>query len=147
VSSGGLACEQENPEVRGGDGIANQFGSIVLSHDPRRPAAPIPRRSSEQDHNTSGKLVNPLIEPLRIPSPEHRRRGKSQPPSPRITVRNTSPVILHPVQSPGKLLRLSRTGTSSPSSTSHHRSYLPREFTFHPLSSTTKATPRFALTH
>jgi hypothetical protein len=43
VSSGGLACEQENPEVRGGVGIANQSGSIVSSHDPRHPAAPIPR--------------------------------------------------------------------------------------------------------
>jgi hypothetical protein len=40
VSSGGLAREQENPEVRGGDGIANQSGSIVLSHGPRHPATP-----------------------------------------------------------------------------------------------------------
>jgi hypothetical protein len=32
VSRGGLAREQENPEVRGGVGIANQSGSIVSSH-------------------------------------------------------------------------------------------------------------------
>jgi hypothetical protein len=32
LSSGGLAREQENPEVRGGVGIANQSGSIILSH-------------------------------------------------------------------------------------------------------------------
>jgi hypothetical protein len=64
VSSGSLAREQENPEVRGGVGIANQSGSIVLSHGPRHPAAPIPHRSSEQDHNTSRKLMNPLVEPL-----------------------------------------------------------------------------------
>jgi hypothetical protein len=38
-------------------------------------------------------------------------------------------------------------GTSSPSSTSYRRSCSPREFTFRLLSSTTKATPRFALTH
>jgi hypothetical protein len=31
LSSGGLVREQENPEVRGGVGIANQTGSIVLS--------------------------------------------------------------------------------------------------------------------
>jgi hypothetical protein len=35
--------------------------------------------------------------------------------------------------------------TSSPSSTSYHRSCSPREFTFHPFFFTTKATPRFAL--
>jgi hypothetical protein len=32
VSSGGLAREQENPEVRGGVGIANQCSSIDSSH-------------------------------------------------------------------------------------------------------------------
>jgi hypothetical protein len=32
VSRGGLAREQENPEVRGEVGIANQSGSIVSSH-------------------------------------------------------------------------------------------------------------------
>jgi hypothetical protein len=32
VSRGGLAREQENHEVRGEDGIANQSGSIVSSH-------------------------------------------------------------------------------------------------------------------
>jgi hypothetical protein len=77
MSSGGLAHEQENPMVRGGVGIANQSGSIVLSYGPRHPAAPIPRRSSEQDPNTSRKLVNPPIEPLRIPLLKHHRRGKA----------------------------------------------------------------------
>jgi hypothetical protein len=42
VSSGSLAHEQENPEVRRGVGIANQSGSIVLSCGPRHPATPIP---------------------------------------------------------------------------------------------------------
>jgi hypothetical protein len=77
VSSGGLAREQENPKVHGGVGIENQSSSIVLLHGPRHPVTPIPRRSSEQDHDTSRKLVNPLIEPLRIPSLEHHRRGKA----------------------------------------------------------------------
>jgi hypothetical protein len=71
-----LSCEQENPEVRGEVGLANQSGSIVSFHGPRRPTTHIPRQSSKQDHNTSRKLVNPLIELLRIPSPEHRCRGK-----------------------------------------------------------------------
>jgi hypothetical protein len=64
VSSGGLAREQENPKVHGGVGIANQSSSIVLLDGPRHPATPIPRWSSEQDHDTSRKLVTPLIEPL-----------------------------------------------------------------------------------
>jgi hypothetical protein len=57
----GLVREQENPEVREGVGIANEFGPIGFFHDPRHPATPISRRSSEQNHNTSRKLVNPLI--------------------------------------------------------------------------------------
>jgi hypothetical protein len=64
VSRGGLTRERVDPEVRGGVVLANQSGSIILSHGPRHPAAPIPRRSFEQDHNTSRKLVNPLIELL-----------------------------------------------------------------------------------
>jgi hypothetical protein len=62
VSSGALAHEQENPEVHGGVGIANQSGSIILSFGPRHPATPFPRRSSEQNHNTSRKLLDSLIE-------------------------------------------------------------------------------------
>jgi hypothetical protein len=62
VSGEGLVREQENPEVREGVGIANQFGPIGFFHDPRHPATPVSHRSSEQDHNTSRKLVNALIE-------------------------------------------------------------------------------------
>jgi hypothetical protein len=58
----GSAREQENLGARGEIGIANPFGSIVLLHGPRHPATPFPRRSSEQDLDTSRKLVNPLIE-------------------------------------------------------------------------------------
>jgi hypothetical protein len=112
---------------------------------PRHLAAPIPCRSFKQDHNTSRKLLDPLIEPLQIPSLKHRRRGKAD------YRRHGSPL--------GISLRLFFThynslasffvthGTSSPSSTSHRQSCSPREFIFHPFSSTTKATPRFALIH
>jgi hypothetical protein len=62
--------------------------------------------------------------------------------SPRITVRNTSPVNLHPLQFPASFFVTH--GISSPSSSSYRRSCSPREFTFHLFSSTTKVTPRFA---
>jgi hypothetical protein len=65
VSRGGLVHEQKDPKVRGGVGIANPSSSIVLSYGPRHPATPFPRRSSEQDHNTSKKLLDPPIESLR----------------------------------------------------------------------------------
>jgi hypothetical protein len=38
-----LSCEQENPEVRGEVGLANQSGSIVSSHCPRHPTVLTPR--------------------------------------------------------------------------------------------------------
>jgi hypothetical protein len=77
VSSGGLVREQENPEVREGVGIANQFGPIGFSHEFTTSSSSYPSSIAEQDHNTSRKLVNPLIEPLRIPSLKHHRRGKA----------------------------------------------------------------------
>jgi hypothetical protein len=76
VSRGSSTREQEDPEVRGGVGIADQSSSIVSFHGPRHPATPIPRQLFKRDHNTSRKLVNPLIEPLRIPSLKHRCHGK-----------------------------------------------------------------------
>jgi hypothetical protein len=77
VSRGSSTREQENPEGREGISVANQFGSIVLSHGPRHLATSIPRRSFKRDRNISRKLVNLLIEPLRIPSLKHRRCGKA----------------------------------------------------------------------
>jgi hypothetical protein len=62
VGRGCSTREQENPEVRGEVSIANQSGSVNSSQSPQHPTTPISRRSSEQDHNTSRKLVNPLIE-------------------------------------------------------------------------------------
>jgi hypothetical protein len=56
------------------------------------------------------------------------------------------PAIFHPLQ-PFPANFFDTHGISSPSSTSHRQSCSSREFTFHPFSSTTKATPRFALIH
>jgi hypothetical protein len=75
-SKEGLAREQEDLEVRGGVGIANPSGSIVSSQGSLTSGSSYSSSITEQDHDTSRKLVNPLIEPLRIPSPEYRRRGK-----------------------------------------------------------------------
>jgi hypothetical protein len=142
VSGEGLVREQENPEVRKGVGIANQFGPIGFFHESTTSSSPISRRSSEQDHNTSKKLLNP-IESLRslntrTSSPRQHRLS-----SPWITVRNTSPVILHPLQFPANFFVIHE--TSSPLSSSYRRFCSSREFTFRPFYSTTKATPRFAL--
>jgi hypothetical protein len=50
----GSAREQENPGVRGEIGIANPFGSIVSSHDPRHPAVPtLVDRSTNHHHHKS----------------------------------------------------------------------------------------------
>jgi hypothetical protein len=105
VSSGGLACEQENPEVRGRVGIANQSGLIGFSHKSTTSSSSYPspivqarpqhlKKARESSYRSSS---DPFA---RTSSPWQSRLS-----SPRITVRNTSPVILHPLQSPGKLLR------------------------------------------
>jgi hypothetical protein len=56
------AREPENPEVREGVGIANQSGPIGFSHESTASSSTFPSSIAEQDHNTSGKLVNPFIE-------------------------------------------------------------------------------------
>jgi hypothetical protein len=150
MSRGGSAREQEDLEVRGGVGIANQSSPIVSSHKSTTPSSSYSSSIARtRPQHTSRKLLDPPP-PHRAssnPFAETLSPWQSQPLSPQVTVRNIPPAILHPLQSPGKLLHLSRTGTSSPSSSSHRRSCSPREFTFCPFSSTTKATPRFALTH
>jgi hypothetical protein len=105
VSSGGLAREQENPEVRGRVGIANQSGLIGFSHKSTTSSSSYPspivqarpqhlKKARESSYRSSS---DPFA---RTSSPWQSRLS-----SPRITMRNTSPVILHPLQSPGKLLR------------------------------------------
>jgi hypothetical protein len=105
VSSGGLIREQENPEVREGVGVANQssptgfflesttssnsYSSSIVRARPRHleeARKPSYRTSSDPFARTSSPWQSRLL-------------------SPRITVRNTSPVILRPLQFSSKLLR------------------------------------------
>jgi hypothetical protein len=71
---------------------------------PRHPAALTFHRSSEQDHNTSKKLLDPH-RASSDPFAETSSPWQSRLSSPWVTVRSISPVILHPLQFPGKLLR------------------------------------------
>jgi hypothetical protein len=104
VSSGALAHEQENPKIREGVGIANQSSPIGFFLESTTSNSSYLHRSSEQDHNTPRGSSWTPIEPLRSLYARTSSPCQSQPPSSCVTVRNTSPVILHPLQSPGKLL-------------------------------------------
>jgi hypothetical protein len=80
VSSGGLAHEQEDPEVRGEVGLANQSGSIVSSHGPRHPTILTPRGSLNRYHHESPRRL------LLRPSSTHdnpSRQTSSSPTEPR----------------------------------------------------------------
>jgi hypothetical protein len=145
VSSGGLAHKQENTGVRRGVGTANQSGSIVLSH-----------KSTTSNSSYSSSIVRAGPQHLKkAREPSHRASldpfaettspWQSRLPPPQVTVRNTSPVILHPLQSPGKLLR-------------HPRNLVTVELFSSPILfiagihfllffSTIKVTPRFAMIH
>jgi hypothetical protein len=61
-TAGGLAVSRKT--LRFAAKFSQRTNSTLSSRPrgPRHPATPISRRSSEQDHNTSRKLVNPLIE-------------------------------------------------------------------------------------
>jgi hypothetical protein len=59
VSRGSSTREQENPEVREGVGIANQFGPISFSHKFTTSSSSYSSSIAEQDHNTSKKLLDP----------------------------------------------------------------------------------------
>jgi hypothetical protein len=95
VSRGGSACEQENPEVRGGVSIANQCGPIVSSH-----------KSTTSSNSYSSSIARARPQHIKeAPGPSYRASSnpftetsspwQSQPPSSRVTVRNTPPAILH----------------------------------------------------
>jgi hypothetical protein len=104
VSSGGLAREQEDPEVRGGVGIANQSGPISFSHKSTLSSNSYPSSIVQaRPQHTSRKLLDPH-RASSDPFTETSSPWQSQPPSLQVTVRNTPPAILHPLQSPGKLL-------------------------------------------
>jgi hypothetical protein len=78
VSSGGLAREQENPEVREGVGIATKSGPIgfFLESTTSSSSYPSPLVNSLIEPLRIPSL-NSLIEPLRIPSLKHRHHGKA----------------------------------------------------------------------
>jgi hypothetical protein len=64
VSSGGLAREQEDPEVRGRVGVANQFGLVDFSHKSLASSSsyssPIVRARPQQLKETPGTPIEPL---------------------------------------------------------------------------------------
>jgi hypothetical protein len=100
-----LSREQENPEVREGVGIANQSGpiSFFLESTPSSSSYPSPIVRERPRHLEEAR--EPSYRASSDPFAETSSPWQNRLSSPRITVRNTSPVILHPLQSPGKLLR------------------------------------------
>jgi hypothetical protein len=103
VSSGGLACEQENPEVRKGVGLANESGPIGFFHESTTSSSsypsPIVRAKSQYLKKAPRFSYRASLNPFTETSPWQSRLS-----SPQVTVRNTSPVIFHPLQFPDKLL-------------------------------------------
>jgi hypothetical protein len=97
VSRRSSTREQENPEACGGVSIANQSGPIGFFHESTTSSSsyPSPIIRARPRH----------LEEAREPSYRASSDPFAEKSSPRITVRNTSPVILHPLQSPGELLR------------------------------------------
>jgi hypothetical protein len=78
VSRGSSTHEQENPEVRGEVGIANQSGSIVFSHESATfsssYSSPIVRARPQHLEETPGPPSS-LFDPC---MPEHHCRGKAR---------------------------------------------------------------------
>jgi hypothetical protein len=105
MSSGGLAREQENPEIRKGVGIANQSGPIgfFLESSTSNSSYPSPIVRARPQHLK--KAPEPSCQASSDPFARTSSPWQSRLSSPRITMRNTSPAILHPLQSPGELLR------------------------------------------
>jgi hypothetical protein len=107
MSRGGSAREQKNPEVCEGVSIANQSGPIVSSHKSTTSSSSysssITRVRPQHLEETLGPP--PPIEPLQSLYAGTSSPWQSQPPSPQVTVRNIPLAILHPLQSPSKLLR------------------------------------------
>jgi hypothetical protein len=100
-----LSCEQENPKVRGGVNIANQSGSIVSSQESTMSNSSYSSLIVRARPQHFEEAPGPPIKPLRSLYDETSSLCHNQPPSLQVTVRNTPPAILHPLQSPGKLFR------------------------------------------
>jgi hypothetical protein len=105
VSRGSSTHEKENPKVRGGVSIATQSGSFVSSQGSTTSnssySSSIARARPQHLEETPGppsSLFDPCL-------PGTSSSWQNRLPQPRVTVRNTPPTILHPLQFPGKLLR------------------------------------------
>jgi hypothetical protein len=142
MSKGGSAREQEDPEVRGGVGIANQSGRIGFSHKTTTSSSsyslPIGRARPQHIPKAPGPSYRASLNPFAETSPANRHHHES----PRGLPLRPFSTHYNPLAS-----FFVTHGTSPLSSSSHHRSCSPQEFTFHPFSATTKVTPRFALIH
>jgi hypothetical protein len=113
----GAAVLQEDPEVRGGVGIAKQSSSIVSFHKSTTSSSSysLPIVQARPQH-TSRKLLDPLIEPLRTPSPKYHHRGtanRCHHGSPRGVFLQPSSTHYNP-----------RQASSSPTEPRHHRTLL-----------------------
>jgi hypothetical protein len=105
VSSGGLAREQENPEVREGVSIANQSGPIGFFLESTTSSSSYPSPIVRARPRHLNKAPELSYRASSDPFAETSSPWQSRLSLPRVTVRNIPPAILHPVQSPGKLLR------------------------------------------
>jgi hypothetical protein len=105
VSREGSAREQENPEVRGRDGIANQSGPIGFFHESTTSSSSYLSPIVQARPQHLKEAPEPSIRASSNPFAETSSPWQSRLSSPRITMRNTSPVILHPLHSLDKLLR------------------------------------------
>jgi hypothetical protein len=108
VGRGGLAREQEDPEVRGRVSIANQSGPIGFSHKSTTSSSSYPLLIARARPQHLEEAPGPPIEPLPSLCAGTSPPWQSQPPSLQVTVRNTPPAILRPLQFSSKLLRHSQ---------------------------------------
>jgi hypothetical protein len=105
VSRGGLAREQENPEVREGVSIANQSGPIGFSHKSMTSSSSYLSSIIRARPQHLKKAREPSYRASSDPFAETSSPWQSRLSSPRVTVRNIPLAILHSLQSPSKLLR------------------------------------------
>jgi hypothetical protein len=117
VSSGGLAREQENPKVREGVGIANQSGPIGFFLESTTSSSSYPSPIVQARPQHLKKTREPSYRTSSYPFTETSSPWQSRLSSPRVTMRNIPPAILHPLQFPTSFFITH--GISSPSSSSH----------------------------
>jgi hypothetical protein len=105
VSRGDSVHEQEDPEVHEGVRIANQSGPIGFSHKSTTSNSSYSSSIARARPQHLKKASGPSYRASSDPFAETSSPWQSRLLSPRVTVGNIPPAILHPLQSPGKLLR------------------------------------------